>query len=60
MGHGFLEAVYQEALEMLEAGPEYCISPEVKEQNQDFLNDNHGRYQTSYWFYFLYAEPEEK
>lgn len=52
--------VYQEALEMLEAGPEYCISPEVKEQNQDFLNDNHGRYQTSYWFYFLYAEPEEK
>ncbi|MBQ0093640.1 MAG: hypothetical protein KBS36_03265 [Bacteroidales bacterium] len=49
--------IYQEALEMMEAGPEYNISPEVKSDNQLFLSGQEYKFPKSYWYYFKYAQP---
>jgi len=51
--------IYQEALEMLEAGPGYGISAQVRKDNQSFLGGNEYLFKHSYWFYFKYAEPGE-
>lgn len=49
--------IYQEALEMLEAGPDHNISLQVKKDNQLFLSGNEYLFKDSYWFYFKYAQP---
>ena len=51
--------IYQQALEMMEAGAEYRISREVEQANQDFLSGNEAKYKKSYWFYFKYAQAAE-
>lgn len=51
--------IYQQALEMMEAGMEYNISQEVEDANQDFLSGNESKYRNSYWFYFKYAQAAE-
>lgn len=51
--------VYQQALEMMEAGADYKISREVEQANQDFLSGNEAKYKKSYWFYFKYAQAAE-
>ncbi len=49
--------IYQEALEMMEAGPEYNVTPEVKADNQRFLSGEEYKFPKSYWYYFKFAQP---
>ena len=49
--------IYQEALEMMEAGPEYNISQKVKADNQLFLSGQEYKFPKSYWYYFKFAQP---
>lgn len=52
--------LYQEALEMMEAGPEYNVTYQVKSDNQIFLNGREKQFRNSYWFYFKYAQPGDE
>ena len=54
--HSYPPRIYQEALEMLEMGPEYNISRQVKADNQMFLGGLERKFRQSYWFYFKYAQ----
>lgn len=49
--------IYQEALEMMEAGPEYNVTREVKDDNQLFLSGEEYKFPKSYWYYFKFAQP---
>lgn len=52
--------VYQEALLIFIPGPAYMISEEVRQAKWDFQSGNQQKHPSSYWYYYLYAQPAEQ
>lgn len=51
--------IYQEALLAFIPGPAYMITEEVRQARWDFQRGNQQKHPNSYWYYYLYAQPEE-